>query len=260
MVLEHAVRKRGFIALEERGDGLSVRLVPAIVSPLALSATCYHLADREPSRIVITWLAGGWNRCVFNSHRDAIQQLIRFFPQRPERAGDFLRRARSLDGLGAGTPLAALLRIAHGGQADADADAVREVLRHGLRGSFVLVRAAADRNVYFREIGWGFPWLGEDWRVRARGLRVQDQPDYHFGDWVAQAYREVGRSGQARVDDIDAFTMGPQAGRRRIRYTRLILPLGTPRGERCLLGACVFDPGIDLRARPGATREPIDAA
>ena len=49
------------------------------------------------------------------------------------------------------------------------------------------------------------------------------------------------------LKDIDAMTVTPRLGRSRIRYSRLIIPVQTPWGERCLLGTGVIDVGINLR-------------
>jgi hypothetical protein len=125
---------------------------------------------------------------------------------------------------------------------------LERLLHSGLGSRYVLVQVGDDGAVYFREVGRGFPWFEERWVSQARGLRMQDQPDYYIGRWAAQTYRMVARERAPTLDDIDAITDTPHLGRSRIRYTRLIVPVAAPWGESCLLGACVINPQIDLRA------------
>ena len=115
-----------------------------------------------------------------------------------------------------------------------------------LPGLYIVVQAVEDGAIFFREVGWGYPWVDKRWVPRARGLRMQDQPDYLLGNWIAEAYRDAAAAGVPRLDDIDAITATTRLGRLRIRYSRLIVPVETRWGDRCLLGAC-HDPGIDLR-------------
>jgi hypothetical protein len=105
-----------------------------------------------------------------------------------------------------------------------------------------------EGKVLLRDVGWGYPWLDQRWVSRSRGLRMQDQPDYLLGSWAAEAYRCTAIDGVPRVEDVDAITVAPHLGQERIRYTRLILPVATRWGDRCLLGASVVDAAIDLRA------------
>jgi hypothetical protein len=247
-LLNYLLEERGFIAFEEISDSIHVRLVPAVVSPVALSAFCYHLADRNPARIAIAWLDGVWKDGLFGSRRGAIRHLLNLIPQSRDRAGDFMSRPRSIDRLSPSSPLGFLASVWQTTCRPLAHEQFGQVLHDGLGGRYVVVQAGDDANIYFRAVGRGFPWLDERWVARSSGLRMQDQPDYHLGRWAAGAYRDVAGGGAPRLDDIDAITITPHLGRARIRYTRLIVPVETRCGRRCLLGASVIDPSIDLRA------------
>jgi hypothetical protein len=77
---------------------------------------------------------------------------------------------------------------------------------------------------------------------------MQDQPDYHLGEWAAEAYRDAALGAAPKLDDVDAMTVTPHLGRTRIRYTRLIVPVESGWGRRCVLGAAVINSTIDLHA------------
>jgi hypothetical protein len=245
-VLDCAIRQRGFVAVDASSGVLRVRLVPAAVSSVTLSAVCYHLADREAARIAICWLDGAWHCHVFGSRTDAIRHLISLCPERSGRADDFKIARRSLDCLPGRSPLAALARLWDQSQAPLQFEEISQILHLGLKGRYAVVHAVDDGQVYFRDVGWGFPWLDKHWVSRSRGLRMQDQPDYHLGDWASEAYRDAAAGHGPRLDDVDAITVTPHLGRKRIRYTRLIVPVQTRWGLRCLLGASVINLGINL--------------
>ena len=96
--------------------------------------------------------------------------------------------------------------------------------------------------------GFRATFLDDTWLSRSSGLRVEDQPDYYYGRWVAEAYRHTTHDRAPRLEDVDAIICTPRLGRSRVRYTRLIVPMQMPSGKPCLLGASLIDTGIDLRA------------
>jgi hypothetical protein len=224
-----------------------MRLVPAAVSPIALSAFCYHLADRKPLRIAICWLDGSWKYRLFGANKDAIRHLLGLLPLSKDRAEDFKTATRGMNELSPLTPLGHLARLWQSTSRPIPADEIGQVLSHELNGRYVIVQACEDDAMYFQDVGHGFPWLEERWVARSRGLRMQDQPDYHLGRWAAAAYREAARSNDGRLDDIDAITIAPHLGRARLRYTRLIVPIAAKCAGPCLLGAAEINTGIDLR-------------
>jgi hypothetical protein len=237
----------GFIAIDDTAAHVRIRLVPTRVAPVALSAVCYYLADCEAAHIAIVWLDETWHSAHFAARTDAIRHLLCLVPDGRDRAGDFKSEMRSLECLPIASPLGALAQLWHRSRAPIRFDGLSRLLRDGIAGLYVVVQALNDGELYFRDVGWGFPWLEEHWVYRARGLRMRDQPDYLLGSWVTDAYRNAAVSGIARLDDVDAVTVTPQLGRARIRYSRLIVPVDMGGGEHCLLGAAAIDPDIDLR-------------
>jgi hypothetical protein len=237
-----------FIAMEETGETLRVRLMPAEVSPIALSALRYHLADRRPVRIAISWLEGVWKSRLFGSRQDAIRHLLSVVPQKPHRTGDFMSRTRCVQSLSCSSTLGFIASLWRADRQPIKHEQLARVLRDELKGRYIVIQADQNKTLYFRDVGSGFPWLEQHWVTRARGLRMQDQPDYFLGGWAAETYRAALVAGEPRLDDVDAITTTPKVSRARIRYTRLIVPVATQWGEHCLLGATVINSDIDLRA------------
>ena len=112
-LLRYLLEERGFIAFEEIGAALHARLVPIMVSPIALSAFCYHLADRSPERTAIAWLDGAvWRyRPVRFVQEDAIRHVTSLIPPSNDRAGDFKSLPKSIDQLRSSSALGALAQL-----------------------------------------------------------------------------------------------------------------------------------------------------
>ncbi len=89
-------------------------------------------------------------------------------------------------------------------------------------------------------------WLG-----RTVGHRVEDQPDYAYGKWLAEVYGKVVATRAPSLDDVDAVITWPQQPRISYRYRRLVMPFESKRDSTLLLSATVIDPAIDLRVKPG---------
>src|SRR5690606_12999560 len=102
-------------------------------------------------------------------------------------------------------------------------------------------------GLIFQEFGSGLFDKYETWRTCAVGAPVEEQPDRTYGRWVAETYAEAIAADQPQVQDIDAIVRWPHAGRTRLRYRRLLLPLKDSDGGRLLLSASLMDNRVDLR-------------
>lgn len=104
-----------------------------------------------------------------------------------------------------------------------------------------------SRALVFRDVGPNIKFYDPSWRVRTRGLRLRDQPDYAYGSWIHAAYRETMLAEQPTVDDVDVNIQRPRKTEVRLKYSRLLLPLRDRAGNRLVLSASHVDPTIDLR-------------
>lgn len=247
--LGYAVRNLGYIAVTESNGSARVRIRPAIVSPIAFSALCYHLAETKPDRILVSWLEGSWQDKLFGSLQDAMRHMLDLLPTIDSgRAHDFKSRTRSIDRIPTTNPLVSLFKLWLESRGPIQPERLERLIREGLQGRYVIVQTGQTKaDVYLREVGRGFLSYDDQWLSKSQGLRVEDQPDYFYGKWVAEAYRMTKGDGTPRLEDVDAIINKPGAGRSRVRYTRLIVPLQLPSASECLLGASLIDSAIDLR-------------
>jgi hypothetical protein len=123
-----------------------------------------------------------------------------------------------------------------------DSATLANVLPESLRTRFVLVEPVNDR-LTFTDVGSGFEIFGETWKENARGLPIEETPDYDYGRWVQGIYRHVLKTRLPRLDEVDATIRRPHRNDRvHLRYRRLLLPFTCKgHGGPCLLGASVID-------------------
>ena len=123
-----------------------------------------------------------------------------------------------------------------------DSAKLADVLPDSLRGRFMLVEPV-DGRLTITDVGPGFEIFGETWRKNARGMPMEEQPDYNYGQWVQGLYRRVQETLVPRLDEVNATIRRPDRNDSiHSHYQRLILPF-TCKGNRgtCLLGASVVD-------------------
>jgi hypothetical protein len=248
-LVRYAVRNLGFIAVKKIDRSLRIRLRPAVVSPIAFSALVYYLADNGPERVLVSVLDRDWRHALFGSLEAAIQHLLSLCrASQDDRSDDFVRRSKALNALDPNSALGELYRLWRDAGGPIPHERLGSLLERGLQGRYVLVeRHKSYPDLTLRAVGPGFLSYDQRWLSLASGLRVEDQPDYYYGQWVAQAYREVTRNPAPRLEDVDAIINTARLGRSRVRYTRLIVPVLFSSGPECLLGASLIDPAINLR-------------
>lgn len=250
---KYAVRNLGFIAAAEQEDSVSLRLRPAVVSPTALGALMYWLHDRPIARVLLSFLDDEWTHELIASREEAVRRLLARVSMKSEgREGDFLSQLLPLHDLQPDSPLRALLEAWAECSGKYDPERLHAVIEQALNGRFVLFEApAGSPSVYVKEVGRGLGQSGGYWLSRTKGLRVEDQPDYAYGMWVAQAYREVLKTHSPRLDNVDAVVSFPQQPRKSYRYRRLVVPFEGNSSSTLVLSATVIDPRISLRIKPG---------
>jgi hypothetical protein len=253
-LVEYTIRNLGFVAVKEMGGSLRISLRPTVVSPIAFGALLYWLHDRVVDRVLVSFLDQDWSHEMLRSRQDAVTKLMaRVDLGRDAREGDFLQQELPLESLPASSPLRGVLDIwsATGGRFDRER--LTPLLARALKGRFVMVEASPDRpSLVIKDVGRGLTKPAEYWLARSIGNRVEDQPDYDYGKWVAGYYRRVVGTGVPGLSDVDAVINWPQHSRRSFRYRRLVVPFngGTNRSTM-LLCASLADPRINLRVKAG---------
>jgi hypothetical protein len=248
---KYVVRNLGFISATGGDGSVRLRLRPAVVSPTALSALFYWLHDQAAERVLISCLDRDWSHELVRSCDDAMRTLLaRVKYTAPDREGDFLNRPKALHDLPDTSPLHAVLAAWSESGGKFNRDRLFPVLDKVLNGRFVLFEAAPNsRNVHVKDVGAGFGKSAGYWLTRTKGLRVEDQPDYAYGKWVAEAYRQVLATREPSLEDVDAVITWPQQPRISYCYRRLLVPF-EERESTLVLSATVIDPQINLRRKP----------
>ena len=246
----YAIKNLGFVHIRTTRHGLIISLRPRVTHPVAFAAAVYLLSDFPNERVVISTLDDSCNYFVGRGRDDAVKRLVDEMTRTEATTSfDFLRRPRRIEQVPRDSSLAELMACWARGTTTFDAERLSPVFQNILRGRFALLAPQSDgHTLIIQDWGYGFHSYDDRWLAIARGLRFEDQPDYRYGCAAAGAYRGVLRSGQPVLEDIDAVVNKPRHGRQRVQYTRLILPIRTPRGETRLLSASLMDPTIDLRS------------
>ena len=250
---DFAIRNMGFVGVAGANGSVRVSLRPAVVSPIAFAALLYWLNDRVVDRVLLSLFDRSWSHEIKASREDAVRALLaRVTFGSDSRAGDFLQQDLPLHALPARCPLQGVLAVWSEASGKFDGERVLPMLENVLNGRFVLVEASTSSPaLVIKDVGPGLAKPAEYWLARSIGNRVEDQPDYAYGKWIAGLYRQVLNNGAPSLSDVDAVISWPQHSRERFRYRRLVVPFDGGRNSTVLLGASLSDPGINLRVKPG---------
>jgi hypothetical protein len=254
--LSYLIENLGFVAVTTIAPNAArIRFRPETASQASIAAALYHVADMAFDRIII-------------SHPD---QLDRLFPNLAQAvayiseriaAGQqpvsctFMSRARPIDTLvNANGPLSQLFAQWTYSNQVYDSATLAHTLIETLHARFMVVEPL-DGRLTIVDVGSGFESYGKAWQEHARGLPIEEQPDYDYGLWVKGMFRSVHETQLPRLDEVDATIRRPHRNDCvRVRYQRLMLPFTCDRHEgRCLLAASVIDDTIDLGSNTPADR------
>lgn len=250
--LSYLVDKLGFILVQPlTGGAVRIRFTPVAVSPVALAAALFDLADSRPERIVLSYPGAECDAELVAGPGPAAERIAQLVASR-NAAGNqpFINQHLPVETLAPlGGPLAALLHYWRARAGICDRRAMTRAMGGALGGRFVSARPANGR-VTFVEVGPGFVSFDAGWRKRAAGRPVADQPDYKYGQCVQRLFEETLTSGTPRLDAVDAFIQRPRYGDAvRLRYRRLVLPCwDEPSQSPWLFSASILDDAIDFRS------------
>ena len=253
--LDYVVDNLGFVVVTTLSPrAVRLRFRPKVVSQVSLGAALFALAKRrDVDRIVVSHHRKGCSDELFGSLKQAvlrIEELISSAPNSdPPAFVNAERDVRSL--VGANNALSLLLRswIEHDIY---DPPVLAELLHGRLHDRYMIVEG---HQLTMAEIGDGFPSYDRYWREHARGLTIDNQPDYAYGRWTRELFKGVLEKWRPRLDDIDALIRRPWHGDIiRARYRCLLLPYRSgPSGLPSVLSASIIDDSIDFRTVPGAS-------
>ncbi|MEQ1842390.1 MAG: hypothetical protein ABL994_18465, partial [Verrucomicrobiales bacterium] len=99
----------------------------------------------------------------------------------------------------------------------------------------------------FDFVGRGFTPLDPGWSGGANFTPISDFSDRSYRAWVESARRDVLTRSEVSLDRVDAWVVTPNHAMARLRYHRVIVPMGTSGRRRYLLTASLADSSINLR-------------
>jgi hypothetical protein len=242
--LTYLVENLGFVAVTKIApDAARIRFRPETASQTSIAAALYYIADMGIERTIISHTDEFVER-LFPSLAQTIAYIaeqVAASHQQPLSA--FTIRERPVDILAnANGALSSLFAHWIDSKQVYDSTTLANVLPDSLRERFILVEPA-DGRLTITDVGSGFEIFGETWWKNARGLPIEEQPDYDYGRWVQGIYRSVHETRLPRLDEVDATIRRPQQNDRvHLRYRRLVLPFTCKgHGGTCLLASSVID-------------------
>jgi hypothetical protein len=235
---EFAILNLGFIGLTISRGSVRIQLRPVFAKPAALGALYLWLHQSAPKRVVVTWYNGRWQDEIIGWHHDGWRRITALLecPEHPVKG--FSRGAIPPDQLATENPLRQVLEDAS--RLPSIVADPAKMLPAPLTDRYLLLMEDDNRELRVCDFGSALMWRSPQWQRRARGRRVNDLPDWNYGQWVANAYREAGRSGQPLLEEVAAVIDWPELGALYHAYWRLIVP-GVGSGARTRLLGVTLD-------------------
>jgi hypothetical protein len=234
----------GFIGIAAGRDSVRIRLRPAIVAPAALGALYVWLHRRKPQRVVVSWYDGRWRDEIVAWSGDGWRRLTALLETTALPVPGYTRTRVPIDRLGPANPLRHLfedkMRLA-------GSVANPQRLPAALRGRYVLLSEDGSGELRVCDFGETMMSRSQWWRRKARGYRIDDMPDWSYGRWVGDAYREARRIGEPLLEDVRAVIEWPEVGTFSHSYWRLIVPLIQSGRPTRLLGVTVDNGNAGVR-------------
>jgi hypothetical protein len=247
--VDYALSNLGFAAINDYGTSYQVRLRPSMIGEACFHAVIDWLRMVKTDRIILCWLDTEWAFELIRTPAAAagrLEQLVSL--SRHAKPNDFLSRDVKQHELHPTSPLGHLVRNWSTYSAPASQKALLDLMRATLGQRYVIVKKNdGDGRMTFHEFGSDIYNKYETWRSCAIGAPIEEQPDRNYGRWVAGKYDEAFAVNAPVITDVDAIVRWPHAGRARMRYRRVVVPLHTSSGPPLMLGGPVFDNRIDLR-------------
>jgi hypothetical protein len=248
--LTYVVENLGFVAVTKIAPNAArIRFRSETACQTSIAAALYYLADMGIERTIISH-PDQFVEKLFPSLAQTIAYIAGEVAAGQQHSAAFTSRELPVDILAnTDEALSSLFAQWIDSKQVYDSATLASVLPESLRARFILVEPMNDR-LTFTDVGSGFEIFGETWQENARGLPIEETPDYDYGRWAQGIYRDVLKTRLPRLDEVDATIRRPHRNDRvHLRYRRLILPFTCRgHGKTCLLGASV----VDFREQPSA--------
>ena len=188
------VRNAGFIELKLAEESVVIRAAPSRVDLTCYSSLVRMISQRNYRRASLSWFDGQWHHEFFRDGAHAVQRLMALMLR-----GDladrkqFLAQGRAIESLDKHDPLADIIAMWCDRSGELDLSSAREVLHNKIDAKYsVVARDSTSGTLKFQEFGPGLViYSGRGNMSVCLGKAVQDQPDFQYGRWIAEGYREA---------------------------------------------------------------------
>jgi hypothetical protein len=251
--VDYSIRNLGFIRVQQKPHGFVVTLRPSATNPVTFASAIFLISDLPDQRLVLSCLEDSWTHVLCRDKAEARSRLLHAMDQAEDaREQPFLCERHCLDEVPPNSSISMLLAFWTECRGAFDDDQLSTALNRILRDRFALLSTRGDdETLLIENWGYGTASYWQSWLRRCRGLQFEDQPDHRYARAAAAAYREVLRSGQPLFDHVDAITSNAGQGKKRITYSRLIVPVDRTNGPPWLLSTSLLDITIDIRTVAG---------
>lgn len=247
-LVDYGIRNCGFIELKFNATSCALRLSPGRVNYTSFEAATTRINELQPQRISLSWFDGEWHHEIASQPQAVYEKILaKMWMQRASSGSPFRSQLRSPSELSASNPLKSVFGLwqANGGQIDIGAHA--DLLNQRLRGKYAYVmRPRGSAKLSYASVGNGIEaYQDQSWH--SQQLTVADQPDYYYGRFLTETYREAMMAREPTLLDVDGLVSDPKSVKPvTAKYTRLALPLVTDDGFDALFCASVPNRNIDL--------------
>lgn len=250
---DYAVANLGFVALNVYGTSCQIRFRPSIIASDTYRALRDWLRQSCNERIVLTWYDQTWTSELLRAGPNGLKRLEQLIAGGAlAKSTDFLSRLLTNAELNPSSPLGALIQNWASLSTPSGQHALMHLLQVTLGNRYAILKHdASSGRMIFHELGEGLFSDYNTWRSCAIGAPMEEQPDREYGRWVAAAYRQAFEKQMPMIAEVDAIVRWPHAGRVRMRYKRVIVPLTGASDAPKLLGGSLIENRIDLRVGLG---------
>jgi hypothetical protein len=239
-----AILNLGFIGLAISKGSVRIQLRPALAKPAALGALYLWLHQCARERVVVTWYNGRWQDEIIGWDHEGWRRITSLLEGVEHPTQGFSRGTIPPDRLATENPLRHVLEDAS--RLASIVANPAQTLPAPLADRYLLLTEDDNRELRVCDFGSALMTRSPQWQRRARGQRVDDLPDWNYGQWVADAYRQAGRSGQPLLEEVAAVIDWPELGTLSHTYWRLIVPGVGPGARTRLLGVTLDNASVGV--------------
>jgi len=247
-LVDYGIRNCGFIELKFNAAGCALKLAPGRINYTSFAAATWRIDEFQPQRISLSWYDGEWHHEIATHAQSVYDKVFAKMWANRATAGSPIRsQLRSPSDLTATDPLKSVISLwqANGGQIDIAANI--DMLHQQLHGKYAyILRPRGSAKLSYAGVGQGIEaYRDQSWHAKQQ--TVADQPDYYYGRFLIESYREAMIAREPTLLDVDGLVSDPKSAKPvTAKYTRLALPLVTDDGYDALFCASVPNRHIDL--------------